>query len=176
MDQAGSEPALTAIDGFSYGPAQGGFTLIELMISLAVLAVLLTLGVSSSFWVERSRSNEAASQLSTAYSKVRSIAVRNPLSTAPNEPAAVMCVANSILYVHQGVPTACGVDATWQASLAGGARTRIRIDSETAPNFDCVAVDNRSRKVEAAIGTINCTTERDLTVSNGGWDVKTRIL
>lgn len=176
MARAGSDLPLATQDQPDCRLRQGGLTLIELMISLAVLAVLLTLGVSSSFWVERSRSNEAASQLSTAYSKTRSIAVRNPLSTAPNEPAAVMCVANATLYVHQGLPAACGIDATWQSSLAGGARTRIRIDSETAPNFACVAVDNRSRKVDAAIGTINCTIDRDLTVSNGGWDAKARIL
>lgn len=154
----------------------GGFTLIELMITLALLGILLTLGFSSSYWSERSRSREAVSQLGAAFSKARALAVRNAAGSLASDPAATVCVANARIYVHTGTPVDCGTDSIWQAAVPGGEKTGLFTDTAMTSSFHCIAVDNRSRVVPSAVGSTSCALDVAITVAHGGWHVDARLM
>lgn len=71
--------------------AQAGLTLIELMVTLTVMAFLLLLGVSlGGDWVNGSRTQQARGDLEQGWGVAKALALRNPCQTHEGQAAAVL--------------------------------------------------------------------------------------
>lgn len=71
---------------------QQGFTLIELMITLVILAVLLFMGTNlTRSWVDRSQVDGAMASVKNAVSQAKSAALRNTNNQPTNYAAASVC-------------------------------------------------------------------------------------
>lgn len=71
---------------------QRGFTLIELMITIAVLSILLMIGSTlTSAWVDRSQVNNSLSALKNAVFQAKSAALRNTNNQPTDYPAVSVC-------------------------------------------------------------------------------------
>lgn len=153
-----------------------GYTMVELMVGLALMAVILMAGVPlTSGWVDDARINESVSQMEAGYAQARAIAIRNSEGSVDTvAPAAVLCVSNGAIYVHAGLPSACGEDALWQANVAGGSNTTIKTADASAA-FVCVGVGNRGYPIDAVLAGTSCTTETQVTVNRGGKSVQKNL-
>jgi|LSQX01.3.fsa_nt_gb prepilin-type N-terminal cleavage/methylation domain-containing protein len=81
------------MNSFIKAGKQSGFTLIELMITLAILAFMITLGSFFTIsWIDQSKVNNTAAVLKSSVSYARSAALRNKSNTYANEPAISICI------------------------------------------------------------------------------------
>mgnify|MGYP005830621547 CR=1 FL=1 len=63
-------------------PAQSGFTLIELMITITVMTIVLFMGSSlTSAWIDQSQVNNATSSIQSAISQAKALALCNTNNT-----------------------------------------------------------------------------------------------
>lgn len=77
--------------------SQHGFTLIELMITITVLAFLLFIGSSlTRAWVDRSQVDNGFSSLKNAIFQARSAALRNTNNQPTSYPAATVCYDKTV--------------------------------------------------------------------------------
>ena len=78
-----------------------GFTLIELMVTVALLAILLMMVAPlTSGWSDRNQVQSAKSSLKTAISQARVSAIRNTENKKSNEAAASVCIDSTNLTVN----------------------------------------------------------------------------
>jgi type IV pilus assembly protein PilA len=76
--------------------AQTGFTLIELMITIAVFMILIFVGTSlTRTWVDRSQVNSALSTLKTAIHQAKASALRNTNNQPLSNSAVSICLDSS---------------------------------------------------------------------------------
>ena len=160
-----------------------GFTLIELMVGIAIMAVLMASSVSlGAGWVNEARVTDARSQMRLAYSKGRAYAIRN--GNAVTTAAAWICVASGVVYVYESTsalptgPAACGgAGSVWHADLAGGTATTV--ETAAAANstaFACLGFGNRGIPISASIGATTCTTAQTLYVKRGNVNEATPLI
>lgn len=75
---------------------QQGFTLIELMISITILAILLVMGASlTQQWVDRSQVNSTMTILKNTMLQAKVAALRNPVNSLSNRPSVSVCLDNN---------------------------------------------------------------------------------
>lgn len=81
---------------YAYHPiprSQRGFTLVELMVTIAILGILLMVGLPlTRAWIDRTRADSAAASLKTAIFDARVIALRNPNNQLASDVATRACI------------------------------------------------------------------------------------
>lgn len=136
-----------------------GFTLVELMVTLAVFGILLFMGVPlTRAWVDSSYQREAAGQLQQGLSRARATALRNQGGVIDAGPAAVLCRSGQTLNlfsVAKGGAINCSASsgALWTSSLPGSPTL-----TASGSTVTCVAYNSRGLPVEGgsscAVNTI----------------------
>ena len=159
-----------------------GFSLIELMVGIAIMAVVMASSVSlGGGWVDESRVTDARSQLRLAYSKARAYALRN--SNAVTTASTWMCLNNGVVYVYESTaaeptgPTTCGdAGSVWHADLAGGTTTKVEMASAAnSTAFSCLGFSNRGLPVSSTLTGSACTTAQTLYVKRGNSNEATTL-
>ena len=82
-------------------PRQLGFTLIELMITITILAILLVMGSSlTQTWIDRSQVNNTITIVKNTMLQAKVAALRNPYNSLSNTPSVSVCLDSSnILHI-----------------------------------------------------------------------------
>ncbi|SDW62282.1 MULTISPECIES: Tfp pilus assembly protein FimT/FimU [Pseudomonas] len=142
----------------------GGFTLVEVMISLAVMLILLMAAIPMTIsWSNSAKQRDAAGLLQQGLSRAKALALRNPGAVGAGMPSAALCLSGgtlSVLRLARDVTFSCtpeaDEDVQWSAVIPSAAS--ITIGGE---DFQCLALDNRglpvtvSGCVETSTGTFN---------------------
>lgn len=133
---------------------QKGFTLIEMLVSLVVLAILLSIGVPSfQSLVAQNRATSAANELQSALHLARSTAL------AQSRPVTV-CAANFAVS-----PPACRTDEDWSEGwmvLQDGQTQPLRERGALSPS---VTLTGAPRRVYSSTGTLLGQTNIDFSLS-----------
>lgn len=146
-----------------------GLSLIELMVTLALLAFLLSVGLPlTSGWVQSAHQRDAVGMLTEALGRAKALALRNPQGLADqSQPVAVTCLGKSTLSVvaasAKGVD--CGVGRAWAAQLPADASI-VQSDNST---FQCVAFNERGIALATTVGSLACS-QSSLNVKVGSQD------
>lgn len=152
-----------------------GFTLIELVTALAIIALLVTAAVPlATTWIDQARATEASAQVRFAYSKARAMALRG-------QGNAFVCFSDGVIYVYGENPLVCGAVnplPLWQSRLAGGSGTTVRMGNESGPIVNCFAFSNKGWLTDLQIGDVSCVTGTDtkITTIKGAKSVSKNIL
>lgn len=130
-----------------------GFTLIELMVVLAIIAVLLAVGLPyTRAWVDSNRQMQARNVMWEAVTQARTQAMRNPGSVDATQAAATLTLASGVAQVSVTGNTT----AVWSASLPTDATVKLVDSANNVGNaLACVAFNNRGRRLPNAA---SCTT------------------
>lgn len=141
-----------------------GFTLIELVVTLAIMATVLMLAMPlTGSWVDSATVVESKALLQQAYSRTRATALANPGGVAGEGVAAYMCLVDSKIYVQSAILATCGATGyAWVGSL----KTNVAITSQPA-TFVCMGMSNLGMPISGALNGATCTTDKILTVTKG---------
>ncbi len=129
-----------------------GFTLIELMITIAVFGLLLLVGVPlTQSWTNSGYQRDAAGLLKQGISRAKSIALRNQGAVQDTAPAAVLCRSGQSLKLYS---LSAAIDCTattpiWSTSLPSAA-----VIQTGGVDLVCIAFNNRG----FAVSSGSCTT------------------
>lgn len=145
----------------------GGFTLIELMIAIAIMALLLLAAAPfTQSWVDGTRQVRARSNLLEAVGQARALAMRNPqaLTAAEAAQGAAAVVYDSATHTLCVVPrnadgTAWNMCGTghWRGQIANPADLSLASGAdEDAAEFVCAAYDTRGVLVASSFGGSAC--------------------
>lgn len=129
-------------------PQQHGFTLIEMMISITILAILLVMGSSlTQTWLDRSQVNSAITVLKNSMAQAKAAALRNPNNALLNTPSVSVCLdsSNTLHIIRANIastapcsPTSANNSLLQSTPLANG----ISIKHGTAL-FACLSFNSR---------------------------------
>lgn len=136
-----------------------GFTLIEMMITIGLVAFLMTLGVPlARQWVQSAHQRDAAGMLAEALGRAKALALRNPQAiTDQTAPAAAVCLIAGKLSVVSADATkklACGAGIQWTRPLPS--ETSVVLTTTNSP-FQCVAYNERGVALVMSLGSLACT-------------------
>lgn len=149
-------------------PAEGGFSLIELMITVALIAILVLIGTSlTGLWSKQAELDKATMSLQSAISLARSTALRNEYPLDTDYMASQLCFdkLEQELSVHRATETesaSCLTPIIFTYKLS----KTIEIKSGSS-DFLCVSFDNFGQ-ISKNSGV--CQTNLPLTISNGELD------
>lgn len=167
---------------FSHRPRMRGLTLIELMVVVALLAIVAAMGtyLSADFLHQADR-REARDQLTSGYRTAKSLAMRNVSAlTNPDTPATLLCLGSDhVLRVYvlddttspaTVLPTSCGAAGAvpvWSAQLAGASATSVfHAGGETA-HWSCLTFNRWGRFVAHSLDSVVCTHPDELRIKRG---------
>ena len=132
---------------------QGGFTLVEVMVTIALLGILALVAAPYTIaWVDEARVGEARAQLSRAYSHAKSIALRNPNEVTGNEVAASVTLSGDDILVCAGEPTCNENGAAWQGGWPTGVTLAIAIGNTP---LEDIRINNRGQVLDDSDNPIN---------------------
>lgn len=133
-----------------------GFTLIELMVVLAILATLLAAGMPfTRNWVKSNQQIQTRNVVQNALAQARALALRNPgLATSDTAATELRLQVHSDGTQTLGLFPAGAATAVWSATLPATASIQLYAGNALAP-LTCVAFDNRGQRLADATG---CTT------------------
>lgn len=165
--------------------AQLGFTLIELMITIVVLALLLFIGSSlTSAWIDRNQVNNGLSSLKNAVSQAKSAALRNTNDQPTEHPAASVCFDRqnnkvNIVRAAQFTTNACLVSAdstpTQNYVLQSFPLAQGITLTANSGNFECLAFNSSGVLVEATGLAGACSNQTNLKIDIEKNDEKAQI-
>ncbi|MCD5996713.1 type II secretion system protein [Pseudomonas sp. CDFA 602] len=142
-----------------------GFTLVELMITLAVFSFLLTMGVQlTSAWMDSAKQRDAAGLLKQGISRAKATALRNPGAAPEGSSAAVLCLSGQALKLFGATQSgaincASTTGVLWTAQLPASATLQAN-----GSDLSCIAFN--SRGLPSAGGSACATSSVDVTVGN----------
>lgn len=151
-----------------------GFTLIELMVTLAVMSILLMAGVPlTQGWLNSAHQRDAASVLQQGIARAKAMALRNPAGVVgADKPAALLCLNDTSLMLAQPVAGQsafnCGQVGNAQVVWSSALPKQVTIESDNK-SFRCVALDNRALPFQSSPSGLDCATV-DLAVKAGRED------
>lgn len=122
-----------------------GYTLVELMVTLAVMAVLAAAGTPfAPSWMESNRQVQARNLMWEPVSQARAVALRNPGEVVQGSVSAKLQRSGNTLQVLRA-----GSDsALWTGELPNGATTQLATAAGSASgDLSCVAFNNRGQRV-----------------------------
>lgn len=135
-----------------------GFTLIEVMVVIGLVAFLLTLGVPlAREWVQSAHQREAAGTLSEALGRAKALALRNPQGlTDQTLPAAAVCMTAGKLAVVPATAQkiTCDTKPEWTRPLPPDASIVVTL---TNIPFQCVAYNERGVALVTSVSNLSCT-------------------
>ena len=114
-----------------------GLTLVELVVTLAVLAFLLLLGISlGSDWINSARTQQARSDIEQGWGLAKALALRNPCQTLSEDAAAYLALQHDAAGGYMAAVHAWGTaencayvanrpDPVWSAQLPQGIEVHI---------------------------------------------------
>lgn len=148
--------------------AAAGFSLIELMIVIAIVGLLMTLGVPlTRGWVVNTQVRDAQSLLGQGYARAKAVSLRNPGGVSGTMAATILCRADRrLLLIPAGdaaTPADCSGPAAWSATLPPSVSIRTAAGDE----LHCIAFDNRALAIDpsaAGSGSDVCTTSAAFTL------------
>lgn len=148
-----------------------GFTLIEILLVVAIFAVLLLVGIPlSSQWVKNANLVDAEAQLTQAVGRAKATALRNQMAATGNSPVAAVCLNNSnVLSMLEGVygtPPNCtstppSGNTTWQVQLKQGVTIK-----NAGGAFSCVCFSNKGFLTNTG-NCSACSSTTDFTLEAG---------
>lgn len=135
-----------------------GFTLIELMVVLAILAILLAAGMPfTRNWVKSNQQIQTRNIVQNALAQVRALALRNPDLAPPDSAATELQLkVNSDGTQTLGVFRAGATTAAWSATLPATAIVQLYAGNALTP-LTCIAFDNRGQHLADATGCATST-------------------
>lgn len=129
-----------------------GFTLIELMVTVAVMAVLAAAGMPFALsWMDSNRQMQARNLMWEGVAQARAVALRNPGEAVAGQVSARLERSNGVLQVLRTGSD----DAVWKSTpLPGGDASTFKLANAggvaSSDDWACVAFDNRGHRVTAA--------------------------
>lgn len=134
-----------------------GFSLIELMITMALAGLLIALGSSlSTGWFDSAYEQQAHSLLTEGISRTRSIALRNPSGVndeVQTTAAAALCLTDQTLSVAYPNCTDASKTVAWSAKLP----EQIIVKEANNNNvFFCLGINNRGLFIADNLGNQSC--------------------
>lgn len=140
--------------------SQRGFSLIELLVSLALLAFFITLAVPfTNTWSNNTKLHEAESLLRQGVGRAKALAQRNELGITGSQTAAILCQDSTTAVLKLYQAATCTGTPVWSAQLP----TAVNItNGETL--FSCLAISNRGLPVASN----SCNVTSTYTLSIGG--------
>lgn len=135
-----------------------GFTLIEMMVTIGLVAFLMTLGVPlAREWVQSAHQREAAGLMTEALGRAKALALRNPQAlTDQTLPAAAVCFTGGELMVVGGTAkgATCDAKAEWTRPLPSDASVVLTL---TNIPFQCVAYNTRGVPLVTTVSNLACS-------------------
>lgn len=147
---------------------QRGFSLIELMVTITILAILVTAGSAfTAQWSKQAELDKAVMSFKSAIDIAKSTALRNEYATAQTLPATQLCLdANTHeLTVRKATSTAsasCSTPIIFSAALSPSIEISHTV---TTSDFNCFALNSSAQVISEVTG--NCKTHLNISIRNG---------
>jgi prepilin-type N-terminal cleavage/methylation domain-containing protein len=145
---------------------QTGFTLVELLIALAITAIVLSKAVSFGIgWVQSATIADTQSSLTEAIARAKSIALMNDISVVDGSHVASVCVAdNNLVTLHKKTivdAVGCRGEIVWQQLLSSDVVIRDGIE-----RMSCMCFDNRAHRTLKNCSNCSVTNTVSINVGN----------
>lgn len=144
-------------------PNHDGFSLIELMVVLAVMSILATLGTAlTQSWSSSNQLQLGKNLLTQGVAHAKSLALRNGSGTNSNTVASFLVLKNNTLCVLNGTATTLDCSSpVWQTQLSISA-------SINSVSTQCIGWNSMGLPETSALGGTNCTIALTYSISSGG--------
>ena len=143
-----------------------GFTIVELLVTIAITALIITLANYNSNWVVMANLSQAKALTEQAVSKTRSVSLMNPSGISDTTPSASLCLTTdssthiATLKVRQlstsSTNTAVCSDSNstliWQTQFP----TNSYANTDSTTSFACLAFNNRGQYITSSNGDSSC--------------------
>ncbi len=149
---------------------QRGFSLIELMVTITILAILVTAGSAfTAQWSKQAELDKAVMSFQSAIDLAKSTAIRNEFATNTSLPASQICFDSSTAELTVRKASTSG-SASCTSAIIFSSFLKNSIDikraSDTA-SFQCFALNNYGQIISHETAEYSCKTDLNITIHNG---------